>query len=105
MRAHSICFFMFLFVCVGAYSQKVTPAFPPAIRPSIPFFGTAGSDTLNPQKQLPLPLSPTFYSSHIGFFCQKELQLQKAVKLPVKFRLGSVAYTDKMEGKLNTSLP
>jgi len=41
----------------------------------------------------------TFYYNSIGFFCQKELQIEKALNFPVKFRLGSVAYTDQMEGK------
>jgi len=44
---------------------------------------------------------PTFYYNSIGFFCKKELQLEKTLKFPVKFRLGSVAYTDEMEGKNN----
>ncbi|HEX8460965.1 MAG TPA: hypothetical protein VF623_06030, partial [Segetibacter sp.] len=40
-----------------------------------------------------------YYTNTLGFFCKKELQLEKALKFPVKFRLGSVAYTDQMEGK------
>jgi hypothetical protein len=39
------------------------------------------------------------YTKMIGFFCKKELELEKALKVPVRFRLGSVAYTDKMENK------
>jgi hypothetical protein len=41
------------------------------------------------------------YSKTLGFFCKKELELEKAIKLPVRFRLGSVAYTDRMENKNN----
>jgi hypothetical protein len=44
-------------------------------------------------------MASNYYTSTLGFFCQKEIQLEKALKFPVKFRLGSVAYTDKMEGK------
>ena len=40
-----------------------------------------------------------YYTSTLGFFCKKELQVQKALKFPVKFRLGTVEYCDKMEGK------
>ena len=40
-----------------------------------------------------------YYTSSLGFFCRKELELEKTLRLPVKFRLGSVAYTDMMEGK------
>ena len=40
-----------------------------------------------------------FYSTQLPFFCNKELQLQKATGFPVKFRLGSVEDCDKLEGK------
>ncbi len=44
-------------------------------------------------------LPSNFYSSHLPFFCDKELKIQKAIKLPIKFRLGSVQYCDWLEGK------
>jgi len=47
-------------------------------------------------------LPSNYYSSHIGFFCKKELQVQNVVKVPLHFRLGSVSYCDAMEGKNNT---
>ena len=43
---------------------------------------------------------PTIYSfDHLALFCKIEVQLEKAVKFPVKFRLGDVQYVDKLEGK------
>ena len=51
---------------------------------------------------LPVKTLPqNFYTSQIGFFCTKELQVEKLTKIPFRFRLGSVQYTDGMEGKNN----
>ncbi len=46
-------------------------------------------------------ISSNFYTQNFGFFCKKELQIEKAIKLPLKFRLGSVQQCDWMEGKPN----
>lgn len=57
---------------------------------------------LNNYYPLPIyknPVSGNFYSKQLPFFCNKELQVQKAVGVPIKFRLGSVEYCDKLEGK------
>ena len=45
-----------------------------------------------------LKLAPNYYSTKTGFFCNTERALEKQTKLPVKFRLGSVEQTQKLEG-------
>ena len=47
-----------------------------------------------------LLLPSNYYSTNLGFFCKKEIAAEKAIRFPVKFRLGSVQYCDAMEGKI-----
>ena len=49
-------------------------------------------------------VEPRFYVNNLGFFCKQELKFQAATGLPFKFRLGSLQYCDRMEGKKNTGI-
>ena len=49
-------------------------------------------------------IRPDFYTQNFGFFCKKELQLEKITRIPVKIRLGSVQQCDWLEGKRNAGL-
>ena len=44
-------------------------------------------------------LPQNYYTKNLPFFCRKELQVEKATKIAIKFRLGSVADCNKLEGK------
>lgn len=48
------------------------------------------------------PLPQNFYSKGLGYFCKKEVQVQKLTGLPIFFRLGSKAYVDYLERKPGT---
>jgi hypothetical protein len=37
--------------------------------------------------------------THFGFFCRRELELEKTIRLPLRFRLGSLEYCNRLEGK------
>jgi len=49
-------------------------------------------------------VSPDFYVNNLGFFCKQELKFQAVTKIPLKFRIGSVQYCDRMEGKINAGI-
>lgn len=65
---------------------------------------TAGITSINTSinKRSEFPVSPGFYAANLGFFCKQEIKFEKVMKIPFKFRLGSVQQCDWMEGKANT---
>ena len=67
-----------------------------------PISKTPGSFYYNPTNIAVLP--GNFYCSKLGFFCKKELKLEAITRIPFKFRLGSVQYTDWLEGKRNAGI-
>ena len=48
----------------------------------------------------PMAIPSAYKYDELGMFCKWEVQMEKAAKIPVKFRLGEVQYVERMEGKL-----
>jgi hypothetical protein len=40
-----------------------------------------------------------FYTQHFGVMCKQELAIEKATKIPIRFRLGSLQQCNYLEGK------
>ena len=54
------------------------------------------SDKTVPGRQL---IPPNLSMCNYGFFCKQELRLEKATRLPIRFRLGSLQQCNYYEGK------
>lgn len=115
MNRWVICLFLNLFVCLSTQSRaqqgfdsslqfKLTGLKKPNVTTGLTFFKPEQPKLFvagNTFTSLPMAkaLPANFYSSNLSFFCRKEIQLEMVTKIPFRFRLGSVQYTDAMEGK------
>jgi hypothetical protein len=100
---------IFVLTIVAAHAQISGKSIPElrreasAVLPVTFYYSHLTLFTSSEFKPLPFyvkPTVPVIYSYHnLAFFCKMEVKLEKAVKMPIKFRLGDVDYVDRLEGK------
>lgn len=85
-------------VSASAFSQSLSTQF----KGNIPVKKNSDSTRFTNNYVSPsMLISPTFYLGNLAFFCRQEIKFEKATKIPLKFRLGSVQQVDYLEGKNN----
>lgn len=93
-------FFCMIIVGNGLFAQEKPLRYGSGLLPGLTFPSAPLRNSSDVKNILPA----SFYTKNLGFFCKQELKFEAATRVPFKFRLGSVQYCDKMEGKVNTRL-
>lgn len=53
----------------------------------------------NSENSVKLVVPGNFYTKNLSFFCRQEIRFEAKTRFPLKFRLGTLAYCDWLEGK------
>lgn len=81
------------------YAQKIV------LKNNNPYWAYSKPENAKPKSESVLSLykmeyklAANFYTTQTGFFCNQERMFEKKTKIPFKFRLGSINYTEQLEG-------
>ena len=86
-----------LLLAVTVLHAQTTPDSSKQLKPN--FLASVNKTFFVNQLPMQSSLPGNYYAKQLPFFCSKELKMEKAVGMPLKFRLGTVEYCDKLEGK------
>lgn len=104
---NKICGFIIIFLLYAGISNgqslDTSRIFPikSAIKPAtkIPF-AISNLERSSPNHLISFSAIPeNYYTQHFGIMCKKELAIEKATKIPFRFRLGSIQQCNYLEGK------
>lgn len=100
MRVTSICLLIILFVSKAiANDRDTTIIIPPYVIAALPNSISNQPVTIALNNYKSAHIKPDFYLNSLGFFCKKEWQIEQKTKIPLRLRLGSLAYTNVLEQK------
>jgi hypothetical protein len=61
----------------------------------------ASSDSIKSALRVSFTLQNDSYVKNLAFFCRQEWKIEKALKVPIRFRVGSLEQCNRLEGKKN----
>ncbi|MFN5033268.1 MAG: hypothetical protein ACK5DF_08560 [Bacteroidota bacterium] len=88
MRLLIIILFFFFNYCFGQQKSSLPPK----------YVFKSFVISSQPKKLIPI-IKPDFISVKQGYICKQEWKFEKKTRVPIRLRLGSLAYVNKMEGK------
>jgi hypothetical protein len=91
LKIHVVCLLL-CFTAISAHAQQSSDT---VINKNLSLVQMS----VQPVFTLPFTVPANLSTQHLPFFCDKEYKLEKVTKIPFRFRIGSVEYCDKMEGK------
>jgi hypothetical protein len=60
---------------------------------------SAPDDSIKSKLRVPVMFQQDHYVKHLTFFCRQEWKIEKALKVPFRFRVGSLEQCNRLEGK------
>jgi hypothetical protein len=107
---HKIIFFFLLFLSFAAKAQQERLSLPYgySLKDSVKLLQVGKNSyskaVLIPPKPIYRSLggqliTPDYFTRRWGIFCETEWRFEKKTGLPLRFRLGSLEYVDRLEGK------
>jgi hypothetical protein len=107
---HKIIFFFLLLLSFSSKAQQTSFSLPLgySLKDSVklPKMGINSFQKVNPAPPATIyrsigrrPIMPDYFTRRWGIFCETEWRFEKKTGLPLRLRLGSLEYVDRLEGK------